>query len=235
MATVLSIVQQASIEIGIARPTALYGQTDRTSYDVQNILNKTVDMLREAHDWQRLMAICTYTGDDVTDGFDLPTDYFKMAQTAALWSSRYLWKMEQVTDIDQWLEMIVRPYTLVNGSWIIYGNQVNIKDTMATGDTAKFFYMKNTICADSMGGGKSAFTADDDVFLIDDELLRLGFLTNWKAEKGRDYAQNMADYERKLVQVINRDAGSKPILSGRPFTRWNQSNVAWPGAVVVTP
>jgi hypothetical protein len=231
--TILSVMQASSVKLGIARPTQIYASTDRTMYDAQAIIAEAVDAILEAHDWQILLATATATGDGTTSAFSLDTiapNYHRMLKTASVWSSRYGWAMNHVNDTDMWLEMLTRPYIQVSGSWSIFGGSFNILETMAAADTAKFFYLKNLIVNDNASTPKAAFTADDDTFRLDEELLRLAIIWRWKAEKGRDYTEDMANYEQKLYQVIDRDKGSKPIVSGTLARSWRDRNVAWPGS-----
>lgn len=233
--TLLTVVQDASVKIGIARPTQIVASTDRTMYDVRALIAESVDALLNAHDWQILQGINTYTGDAVTQDFDLPADYARMLKTASVWSSRYKWAMNHVVDKDTWLELVTLPYTQVSGSWCIYGNQFHILDTMASAETAKFFYISNQIVESAGGSAQTGFMADDDTFLLDEELLRLCFIWKWKHEKGRDYAEDLANYEDKLYKTIDKDNGSKPIVTGRFMRSWRQRNIAWPGNVTAFP
>lgn len=233
--TLLSIVQNASTKIGIARPTAIVASTSRTMQAVQSIMAEAVDAILETHDWQLFKAINTYTGDGAAQSFTLPSDYQRMLKTASVWSSRYLWAMNHVLDTDRWLELVTLPYTQVTGSWTIYGGEFHILDTMALNDTAKFFYIVNTPIASSGGNPQTAFLADTDVFRLDEELLRLCFIYRWKNSVGRDYAEDLSNYEIKLAQSIDDDGGSKPIVSGTPGRSWRGRNVAWPGNVTAFP
>ena len=72
---------------------------------------------------------------------------------------------------------------------------------------------------------KAAFTADSDTFRLDEELLKLGIVWQWKASKGYPYAEDMANYEKQMNACLQKDAGSKPIVSGRPRHNW-----WWPGS-----
>jgi len=233
--TLLSIIQDSSVEIGIARPTQIIADTSRTSQDAQAVIKRCVDMILESHDWQALKAINTYTGDDVTEAFDLPADYHRMLKDASVWTSRYKWAVNHVVDSDTWLELLTLPYTQVTGSWTIYGGQFHLMATMATAETAKFFYIQNTPVLSATSDRQTAFLADTDTFMLDEELLRRAFVYVYKQEKGRDYGQEYADYQDKLYKCIDRDGGSKPIVTGMLARRWSDRNVAWPGTVTVTP
>lgn len=229
--TILSVCQRLSTKIGIARPTVIYASTDRDMYALQEVIADAVLTIKEAHDWQLFRAIETLTGDASAVGFDLPSDYDRMLRTASLWSSRYQWAMEHILDTDRWLELLTLPYTQTTGSWTIYGGQIQILDTMATGDTAKFFYIKNLPVVSVTSTTKAAFTADDDSFRLDEELLRLAIIYKWKQAKQQAYEEEMADFNIMLNRMIDKDGGSKPIVSGGRRSTWRDRNVAWPGSI----
>lgn len=229
--TILSVCQRLSTKIGIARPSAIYASTDRDMYSLQEVIADAVLTIKEAHDWQLFKAIHTLTGDGIKGGFDLPADYDRMLKTASMWSSRYLWAMDHVLDTDRWLELLTLPYTQVTGSWTIYGGQVQILDIMASGDTAQFFYIKNLPVASAGAVPKAAFTADDDTFRLSEELLRLAIIYKWKQAKQQAYEEEMADFNIMLNRMIDKDGGSKPVVSGRRGASWRNNNVAWPGSI----
>lgn len=229
--TILGVVQKAATKIGIAVPTVLFAGTTRTHLELQAIVNECAEEITDAHDWQKLKAIATFTGTGSADAFDLPADYDRMLKTASLWTSRYSWSMNHVLDSDLWLELVTLPYTQMAGSWTIYGGQVHILDTMVLDDTAKFFYIKNTRVDPASGDNKATFTADDDAFVLSEELLRRSLIWKWKEAHGQPYDEPMADYNVKLASEIDKDGGSKPIVSGQPATSWRTPNVAWPGTI----
>jgi hypothetical protein len=229
--TILSVCQRLSTKIGIARPTVIYASTDRDMYSLQEVIADAVLTIKEAHDWQLFRAIHTLDGDGSAQSFSLPIDYDRMLRTASLWSSRYQWAMEHILDTDRWLELLTLPYTQTTGSWTIYGGELQILDTMATGDTAKFFYIKNLPVVSITSTTKAAFTADDDSFRLDEELLRLAIIYKWKQAKQQAYEEEMADFNIMLNRMIDKDGGSKPIVSGGPRSTWRDRNVAWPGSI----
>lgn len=233
--TILGVVQQLATKIGIAVPSVLFAGTTRTHLELQALVNECAEEIGDVHDWNKLKAIATLTGDGSATAFDLPTDYDRQLKTASLWSSRYKWAMNHVLDSDQWLELVTLPYTQVNGSWTVYGGQLHILDTMPLADTAKFFYIMNTRVDPAAGSNKATFTADDDSFVLSEELLRRMLEWKWKAAHGQPYDEPMADYNVKLMTEIDKDNGSKPIVSGQPRTSWRTPGVAWPGTISPVP
>jgi hypothetical protein len=229
--TILSVVQLASTKIGIERPTVLYSATTQDAYALQAVIADAVHVILKAHDWHLLRTIETVTGDNTATAFDLPSDYDRMLTTSSLWSSRYQWAMDHIVDTDKWLELLTLPYTQVSGSWTIYGGQLHILDTMASTETAKYWYISDLVVNGS-GGTQTGFTADGDTFRLSENLLRLAIIYKWKQSKLQDYAEEMQDFNVLLNRLINEDGGSKPVVRGRVRTR---GDFAWPGTVSPVP
>ncbi len=223
--TILSVVQNVCLVVAIDKPDQVFASTDREMQEMARLANEMADRLMSLHDWQVLQTIKTYSGDGIAEGFDLPTDYDRMVKTASMWSSRWTWAFNHISDPDVWLEYQVVPYTFVNGNWIIYGGQLHVLPVMASTETLKFFYVSNKIVKDAGNVTKALFTADDDTFRISEKLLELGMIWQWRANKGLPYAEDMANYESYLNNLLKDDAGSSPIVSGNR-QNWKRSG-AW--------
>lgn len=209
--TALSVAAAVALRVGLPVPSVLFSSTDRTWQAFASLLNECATDIAEAFDWQALKRTHTITGDGSTIGHPLPDDYERMLKAANVWSSPYLWGMEHVTDTDRWLEYLVLPYRPVSGAWTIYGNLFQILPELPNAETAQFFYITDQI----VSGEKTEFTADSDTFLLSEKLLQLCMTWKWKSMNGRNYAEDMENYNVELANEMDKDGGSKPILSGR--------------------
>lgn len=212
--TLLSVCQEVAKGVALDVPDVVASSTDREIVELLSLANEMAERIAFGHDWQKLSAVHTLTGDGSTVAFDLPTNYSRMLVKAQVWSSSLETALSPITDLDRWLELDVQDFDFVVNAWTIYGGQMNIKPALATGVTAQFFYQKNTIIQASGGSYKTEFTADDDTFVIDERLLKLGMIWQWKANKGRAYAEDMVNYETHLSRLVVRDRGSKMIRIG---------------------
>lgn len=224
--TILQVVQEAATVLGIDVPSLVYGSTTREMVEMQSLANEIARRIADNYDWERLKIVNQYDGDGINEAFDLPDDYDRMLITASVWSSEWTWNLNHILDSDQWLEMQVIPFTFIYGNWMIFGGQYHQLPVMPVGANVKFFYISNLIVQASDLSTKALFTADDDSFLLDERLLKLGIIWQWKASKGYPYAEDMANYEKQMQIAMQRDGGSKPIVSGRPRHNW-----WWPGSV----
>lgn len=230
--TILSVFQDAATVIAMTVPDLVYGSTEREDVEIGTLANTMAKRIARAHEWELFKATATYTGDGATTAFDLPSDYDRMPKKANIWSASMSAPFKHISDADRWLEYDVTSLGFVINAWTKIGGQIQIKPALASAVTAKHYYQSNLIVAPSSGSNKVAFTADNDTFRLDEELLKLGIIWQWKANKGTPYAEDMANYEELLAQRITEDKGSRKVHVGRPtFAR--DVDVAYPWSVGV--
>ena len=125
-----------------------------------------------------------------------------------------------------------RGYYDSRGEWTIYGGQMHIEPVMSPSQSATFVYLdKNCIDLDA-GGAGAKFVNDNDGFLLDERLLKLGMIWQWTAQKGSPYAEDMGTYGDALVMAMGNDQPS-PIIVGRSPISAN-ATVAYPWPVPTT-
>lgn len=226
--TVLSAVQGACRVIGLTPPDVLIGSTDRKYLELAAVAQEVAERIASGHDWQLLRKIKTITGDGLTEDFDLPTDYGRMLVNSSLWSDRINGRFSHIADVDRWLGLDIQNTDMVLNAWTIYGGQLHIKPAPETDELVKFFYVSNLIIAPSVGTAyKATFTADTDLFRLDETLLKLGIIWQWRANKGFPYAEDMTNYEELKERLIVRDKGSKIVGIGAPRLP-SGVNIAYP-------
>ncbi|TIW62971.1 MAG: hypothetical protein E5V48_02605 [Mesorhizobium sp.] len=232
---ILDVVKGVATVIGLDVPTQVYGATTREMVEMQEIANVMASEIADAYDWQKLLVYYTITGDGVLSDFNMPADFERMQKTSSMWSSRWLWATNHLTSPDQWTQLLVTPVASVNGYWIIFGEQFHQWPVMALAETVKFFYVSNQLVAASNASLKTAFTEDADTFRLSERLLKLAIIYRWKQNKGQAYEQAFDDYQTLLLRLIDKDSGSKPVISGAPPVTWRGRNIAWPGTVTGAP
>ncbi len=231
--TVLSVAQDVSAVVGISRPAQVFASTDTTMIQLRTTINDMAVRIAEAHEWQKLKRLNTETGNGIAEAFVLPSDYGRMLTNASIWSSRYIDAMQHITSTDEWLQMQVVPYTNPYGMWTIYGGELHIQPIMDVGETARYFYISSDIVLDNASSGKEAFSADDDAFVLPERLLTFATIWQWKANHGLPYQEDIQTFEIALREEINKDGGSKPVLSSRGWSR--RTGSVWPGTVSPPP
>lgn len=227
--TILSVVQNVALTVGIERPDVVMTSDDREMQEMRRVANQVARRIRDAEfDWQALQVIKTITGDGVTSAFDLPPDYARMTTKAGLWSSRWTWGMSQVSSTDEWLEMLATGFVPVTGQWAIFGDKLNILPALSVTDMVRFVYITNLIVRSKTGAYQESFVADDDTFRLSENALELGMIWLWRDSKGQASDDDETSFNRALYTAMNNDKGSKPIVSGNGRRASRSAKTAFP-------
>lgn len=228
--SILEIVQSAAPKIGIPTPSVLMTDTSATGKELAAMANEIAKRFVRHHDWSLLKTEATYTGDGTTTGFNLPSDYVRMPKDQKIWSSRVLGPLLHVTSHDDWLGLQVRNYGAVSGAWTIIGGKVEFNPPLASGETAKFYYISNKVVAYGLANTQATFRADTDVFRLDDLAFELWLIWAWREAKGLSYAEDMATAETALAQAVSEDKGSRMLTQAS--RRSLRGEIAYNGIIV---
>lgn len=224
--TVLSCIQDAALSLGLPYPSVVFSSTERTWQMMQSTVNECAIQIMETYDWQRLKKVATINGDGALTAFTLPADYDRMVKDANLWSQSFTWyPSQQVADVNQWLQM--ETYTLEpwEPRWSLFGGNLNIRPTLAVGQNLQYFYVSNWI----VNGTTQRFTSDGDTFTLDERLLTLCIIWNWKKQQQQDYASELAEYEEAMGKATWKDTGSRQsIISGSRSGFYNRNGQTFP-------
>jgi hypothetical protein len=202
--TLLSIVQTAVEEIG---------ELDPISYVAGNTGNDAVRQLfafankvgREAarqFSWRELLKEHTFTTTTAT-AYDLPSDYFKMADGSA-WDTTTKRRMIGNTNPLRWRAMNgLSVTTQLNFYYRLRGTQFTLYPAPTAGLDMAFDYQSTQWCTSASGTPQTAFAADTDVSLLPEDLLALGVRHYFMAANGMDSAGAMEEYQRAYLLYRN--------------------------------
>lgn len=231
--SILEIIQEACAEpgMGIRVPAAVFASTQREHIELKALALKmaTAIAFDDNYDWSGLKVLATLTGDGTETEFDFPVGYRRMLKKAALWPNDQIDRpLRHIPDVDRWLGT-ARLATWPSGEWTIIGDQIVVRPAIPAGQTVSFYYITNLYAYDATSAPQPTFTADDDMFRLDADLLKLGIVWRWKAAKGQPYAEDLADYETAKASLVAGDRGSVILTGGRPRTSFAASPAyPWP-------
>jgi len=219
MAPIIDIVKSIAFDVGLEVPSVLYSSTERTWQKMGVMVNTCARQILEEYDWQRLIKTATVAGDGVLSAFPLPDDYDRMVSDANLWGSSYTWyPSQQVPDFNSWLALNSYDADTWEPRWGLFGGKLNVLPALAAGENLNYGYISNAIV---VGATPSEFTADTDTFVLDDRLLRLSLIWNWKKSEGRDFQPEAQEYVEAMSRAKFKDPGARQtIRSGRAGYRW---------------
>jgi hypothetical protein len=217
--TLLSVVKDVCLATGVAVPQSVFTNItgNRTMLEMVSLANEMAQRIAyDFRDWQKFRKTQTFVGTGSATAFTLPADFKRFLLTTNVWRSTSTTQpMTFVADTDEWLNRrATNIYDTAWGEWTMLGGQMLIAPTMGTGTSAYFAYMHKNCVALAAGGIGDSFQADGDVFALDERLLKLGMIWQWKANKGAAYAEDMGTFGDALNTIAGRDTPA-PILVGR--------------------
>lgn len=227
--SVLSACQSAFVRLVGLRPATIFSSTDQMEVEIADLATDVAVDIMGFHDWRALTKLHTITGDGVQSSFALPTDYDRIVLAQRITdTSNWLWGYTAAQSLEEWMTITNSGFAAVTpGWWIILDGSMQFSPAPSSGSPAKFAYISRNIGLSTTGAPKAAFSTDSDSFVLDERLLTLGLIWRWKSQKGLEYAEDMANYEKALSEAAARDTGSQAIrkgLSGRSLG----PRMAWP-------
>jgi len=103
---------------------------------------------------------------------------------------------------------------------------MHIFPALAADESAYFAYLHKNCVRLFSGGVNDVFQNDDDRFALDERVLKLGMIWQWKAQKGSPYAEDMGTYGDALTYAMGHDSPG-PIIVGRGRPIYRGSSNAW--------
>ena len=240
--SILSVVKNVCGFVGVQVPTSVFSgiANNRTMTEMVTLANEMAQRIcsDSGHDWTALKLVNTYTGNGTQTAFNIPANYKRMLLTASVRSSvAPKQALRFISDYDQWIERRLSNWNDSYGEWTIAGGQMLIFPAPAgpvTGPPAKpattitFPYLDKN-CVNLTGGGVGdGFLADTDSFRLDERLLQLGMIYQWKAHKGSPYAEDMGTYGDALAMAMGKDSPAPIIVDRYPISASAQVSGQWP-------
>ena len=220
-----TVVTSAAIRVAGTAPSAVFSSTDQIAVEMRDLVQDAAVDIAASHDWRDLTMIASFTGDGVTETFNKPLGYDRMAQGSNVSDpAPWLWNYSAMSSVSDW--MAARDAAWISpGCWIILGGKFQFYP--APSGKAEFPYISNLIVRDTNDLLKTEFTLDTDTFVLSERVLTLGLIWRYRAQKGLDYSEDLATYGIALSQAQARDGGARVI---RKVDRFNSfgAGPAWP-------
>jgi hypothetical protein len=202
--TLLSIARNASDRLGLTRPTSVATSTDQSVLTLLGLAQEEGKALAGRHTWQVLQTEYTFSTSNGTASYALPSGFDQLIkETVYNRTSR----RRVVGDISpaQWQEIQASLVTMVNPAFRIRGSLFYITPTPSATETVAYEYISKNWCQSALSVGQSAWAADTDTGILDEELMTLGVIWRFKQSKGLDYSEAMNNYEIEVAKAIFKD------------------------------
>jgi hypothetical protein len=216
--TLLSVVKDVCAVVGVTVPTSVFTNitANRTMQEMLATANEQAQRIAyDTRDWMILRKSNVMTGDGVKTTFGLPADYKRMLLTSNVWrSTSAIQPMTFIPDTDEWMSRRAQNIYSSFGEWTMLNGGVVIAPTMSASVTAYYAYIHRNAVTLASGGRGDSFLSDNDSFLLDERLLKLGMIWQWKAQKGSPYNEDLGTFQDALAVAMGHD-NPAPIMIGK--------------------
>lgn len=211
--TVLNIVTDVAVEIGLGAPSAVFSSRDNNVIQLRTLLKSVGRGLVLKNGWLQCLKEHTFTTTDAAS-YTLPADYSTVVDGTG-WNrtskhpvaiaSPQEWQHIKARDIGTTLCLVVKPHDLT----------LEIPTDHTSGDTVAFEYRSRYWVAltGTTTPTKDAPTLDTDVVCIDVQLITRALKLAWLRAKGFDSSAALDDFLEAFQTVRSANVGAAPVLS----------------------
>jgi hypothetical protein len=172
--------------------------------------------------------------------YALPSDFQRPIDNT-FWDRTRYWAMRGPMSPQQW--QVYKSSSLGNATVqrrfmfqrVNGQNRISIDPTPFEADAVLVFdYVSNAYCESAAGVAQTAWTADDDIGVVDEYLIQLCVTHMLLRRLGLSYSDEMARYEREMSKAMATD-GAAAILNLTPISGmyllgpWNVQDGGYPG------
>lgn len=215
--TLLTIAQAVSDEVNVTRPTSVADGGTEEALRILRYANKCGRKLMKAFPWQVLRKEQTFTAiAGATQTSILPTEFDRFVPET-FWDRTNKVLVTGPVSAVEWQSLQAGGYAgRPRFAW--RGDAVLTVPAMSGGEALAFEYISAKWAQSSTGDAQTAFTADDDTSLIDEELLTLGTIYEYLAGEDLPFQKARADYMGFFDDATgNERAEANVLLAGDIF------------------
>lgn len=205
--SLLTLIRDACDRIGVARPTTVVSATDATARRLLALANEEGRQLARLN-WPILRKEQTFTSTATEAQTNaIPADWGRFVDRT-FWNRTATRRLVGPLSPDEWQNRKARSGSGPTDSFTYRGDDILITPTASAGQTMAFEYYSRNWCADSGGDGQSAWAADDDVGVLDENLMGLGVVWRFKKTSGLAWQEDYGIYTTELRAMLGQSQPS---------------------------
>lgn len=196
--TFLTVMQALAKNAGVTVPTTT-GQADPDSVKFREFINEAGKEIARRVDWRGMRRVATITGDSTAAAKTIDADFARLARGLNVIADGE--PVRGSLTSDEWFAL--DPEEGKPRYFYLEGDTIAFWPYLETGQTAKVQYLCHCWCSN----GSDAMVADGDTAVFNERLLELGSLWRWRRHVGKDYSDNLAEFEAALADYAAFDGG----------------------------
>lgn len=229
--SLLTLIQDACDEIGLPAPTSVIGNSDQSVKQLLALLNSAGEDLVQRMAWQECVREASFTTiaqeeqgtlESKAPGFNWVVYETMWNRTTREYVSGPLFPKEWQF-LKGWVADTTFPKHRIRGKSLLF------TPAPTAGQSIYFEYVSRYYCTSAAGADQERLTADTDLFVLPERLMKREVIWRFKAAKGFAYGEDFRMAEEMVTNAMARN-GSKRVLSlarepdYRPFVSIPEGN-----------
>lgn len=200
MTSILTIAQEAADICAVQRPTNLFNSNIQNDQLFASVVKSALSSLMRHADWQAITregVLYTNQGQKEYLISNIVPDFHSLVNETMYIRDNMRFVIGAITE-ERWARLKQFHTPEIDVIFKIQNNKIKfLKDPGCL--KLHFTYKSNAVCYDAQTEEpKSQITANSDVPVFDEYLVKLGIVWRWLKRSGLDYAEEYNEYEREL-------------------------------------
>jgi len=211
--SLLTLIQNASDTIGLTRPTVVISSTDQNVRTLLALAQTEGRELLERYSWPQTQKEATHTtlNAELQGVMSTIAPGFAYMINSTFWNRTITEPVTGPLSPVEWQALKARTATGPYTSYRLQAGNLYGYPAPSAGDTWVFEYQTAYFCQSSGGTDQTAWAADNDVGVLDENLMEMGVVWRFKKKNGLDYSEDYRVYEQKLANETARVGGKRPL------------------------
>lgn len=236
--SLLTIIQKAALRIGLDSPAVVVGSTDTKILQLLAYANEEGEELATgssvglSYDWQALQTEANFvaTATESQGAITTIASGFKYIIGDTIWNRSTRLQAQGSLTPSEWQNYKAWSVNSPYPKYRVRNGLLRLLPVPTAGDTYYFEYQSANWCTTSGGTGQTAWAADSDVGVLDEDLITAGVIWRFKEGKNLDYSEDFRKYQTRVMNAIARDVERRPLNMGStggmtgivvPIGAWN--------------
>lgn len=208
MATLLDLVNQACLELGIPTTIAVISSQDTQIRQLLALADREGrEQVAAPLQWPQLQKTQTITLVNGQASYSFPTDFNAYIQNT-IWNPSMRWPVAGPISPQNW--EFLKSGLINSQPWMryrIWQGQIFFDPTPTStnaGQTVTIEYQSNSYCQSAAGTPQKKWAADTDTFLLPEDIMVLGLKWRWLAAKRLDYSEEKQAWANACDREVSR-------------------------------
>ncbi|MBQ8630556.1 MAG: hypothetical protein IJ479_02430 [Alphaproteobacteria bacterium] len=221
MKSILEICQECADLLAVQRPNDLFDENSQHERIFLSVAKTALDKLMRFGDWQELTkegCLRTIEGKSSYMISNYAPDFYCLLNNTVYVKDQNEQAIGAITP-EQWMRERYFGIPGTDIKFIIQNGMMRFLTQPAGNLKIIFQYRSNSVVMDGKSfEPKSQLTANSDIPIFDEYLVRLGIQWLWQYRNGMDYAESFNEYEREVKKRFGGGLAIKDInLAGAYF------------------